>query len=80
MSGFFVQKHILSLFSVFLFFGGGGKRVNGFCFFQRTGMLKPRFQMLKQFMMNPDVSAIEVEEKFITYAAEERKDKYKTVT
>lgn len=35
--------------------------------------------MVRAFIQNPDVSAIEVEEKFTTWAAQERVDRYETV-
>ena len=36
--------------------------------------------MLKTWMANPDLSAIDIEEKHQQYAEEERKDKYATVS
>lgn len=40
----------------------------------------PRFQMLKAWMINPDLSSIDVEEKYQRYADEQRTDRYITVT
>lgn len=39
-----------------------------------------RFQMLKAWICQPDFSTVEIEEKHKTYAGEERRDKYVTVT
>ena len=35
--------------------------------------------MLKAFMANPDLSSIDIEEKYYSYAAQERTDRYVTV-
>lgn len=44
-------------------------------------MINPdlRFQVLKAWLANPDLSKVDVEEKFQTYAKQCRKDKYCTV-
>lgn len=39
-----------------------------------------RFGMLKAWMMNPDLSSIDVEEKYHTYVEELRTDRYVTVS
>ena len=39
-----------------------------------------RFQMLKAWMVNPDLSSIDIEEKYQRYAEENRTDRYVTVS
>ena len=46
---------------------------------QKLSNASLRFQMLKAFMQNPDVSSIDIEEKYHSWAAQERKDRYMTV-
>lgn len=45
-----------------------------------TPKLKPRFTMLKSWMTNPDLSSIDVEEKYVSYVEQLRTDRYTTVT
>lgn len=39
----------------------------------------PRFNVLKAWIANPDLSNVEVEEKYTTFAQQKRKDQYVTV-